>query len=118
MERTHMLAFQHVASHIPGLKGRLLALFLAMADRWGRVTRDGLLIPLQLRHATLGELVGASRPSVSTALGQLAREGSVERGAGGWLLPRRALGDRSRPLEMGVNARDGEAPPRVLAVGY
>jgi CRP/FNR family transcriptional regulator, cyclic AMP receptor protein len=86
IERTRMLAFQHVASHICGLEGRLLALFWAFADRWGRVTRDGVLLPCGLTHATLAELVGASRPSVSAALAQLARDGSVERSPGGWLL--------------------------------
>lgn len=89
-ERARLLAFQHVASHIPGLDGRLLALMWALADRWGRVTRDGVLIPLPLTHATLAELVGASRPSVSTAVSQLAREGVLRREAGGWRLDQAA----------------------------
>jgi CRP/FNR family transcriptional regulator, cyclic AMP receptor protein len=85
-ERARMLAFQHVASHIPGLDARLLALMWAFADRWGRVTRDGVLVPLRLTHATLAELVGASRPSVSTALSRLGREGVLRRAPSGWLL--------------------------------
>ena len=94
-ERARMLAFQHVASHIPGLESRLLALMWALADRWGRVTQEGVLIPLRLTHATLAELVGASRPSVSAALSQLARDGIVERAPSGWLL------DRASPWERG-----------------
>jgi hypothetical protein len=86
IERTRTLAFQHVASHATGLRTRLLALFWALADRWGRVTPDGVLVPLRLTHATLAALVGASRPSVSTVLAQLAREGSLERAPHGWLL--------------------------------
>jgi CRP-like cAMP-binding protein len=86
IERARMLAFQHVASHTPGLRGRLLALYWALADRWGRVTSEGVHVPLGLTHATLAELVGASRPSVSTTLGELAREGMVRRVAAGWLL--------------------------------
>jgi CRP/FNR family transcriptional regulator, cyclic AMP receptor protein len=89
-ERGRMLAFQHVASHIPGLEARLLALLWAFADRWGRVTRDGVLVPLRLTHATLAELVGASRPSVSTALSHLAREGALRRAPSGWLLEKAA----------------------------
>jgi hypothetical protein len=85
-ERARMLAFQHVASHIPGLDARLLALMWAFADRWGRVTRDGVLVPVRLTHATLAELVGASRPSVSTALSHLGREGVLRRAPRGWLL--------------------------------
>lgn len=89
-ERARMLAFQHVASHIPGLDGRLLALMWAFADRWGRVTPEGIVIGLRLTHATLAELAGASRPSVSTALGRLARAGSLTRTPTGWLLSREA----------------------------
>jgi CRP/FNR family transcriptional regulator, cyclic AMP receptor protein len=86
IERTRTLAFQLAASHITGLERRLLALMWALADRWGRVTADGILVPLGLTHATLAELVGASRPSVSTALAQLARDDALERLPGGWLL--------------------------------
>jgi CRP/FNR family transcriptional regulator, cyclic AMP receptor protein len=104
MDRVRMLAFQHVASHIPGLEGRLLALMWAFADRWGRVTREGVVIPLRLTHATLAELVGASRPSVSTAVARLAREGVLNRTAAGWLL------DRSAPHDRGTSPRtNGEA---------
>lgn len=90
IERSRMLAFQHVASHLPGLEGRLVALMLALADRWGRVTPDGVLVPARLTHATLAELVGASRPSVSTALARLARERALYRTPSGWLLDKRA----------------------------
>src|ERR671914_191129 len=99
-----LLAFQHVASHIPGLEGRLLALMWAFADRWGRVTREGVVIPLPLTHATLAELVGASRPSVSTTVARLAREGVLTRTPGGWLL------DRSAPHDRGASpCNNGEA---------
>jgi CRP/FNR family cyclic AMP-dependent transcriptional regulator len=99
IERTRTLAFQVAASHITGLERRLLALMWALADRWGRVTADGVLVPLRLTHATLAELVGASRPSVTTALVHLAREGALERLPRGWLLhgepPERADRERS-----------------------
>jgi len=90
-ERARMLAFQHVASHIPSLDSRLLALMWAFADRWGRVTPKGIAIRLRLTHATLAELAGASRPSVSTALGRLERAGCLRRFAMGWLLSREAM---------------------------
>jgi CRP/FNR family transcriptional regulator, cyclic AMP receptor protein len=85
-ERARMLAFQQVASHIPGLEGRLVAMLWGIADRWGRVTSDGVVVPIRLTHATLAELVGASRPSVSSALKLLERGGVLERSGGGWLL--------------------------------
>lgn len=121
MDRARMLAFQHVASHIPGLEGRLLALMWAFADRWGRVTRKGVLIPLRLTHATLAELVGASRPSVSTAVARLAREGVLNRTAAGWLLDRAAPHDRgTSPRDNGhtngrTNGRVTEASMRLVA---
>jgi len=87
--RARMLAFQQVASHIPGLEGRLLAMLWAFADRWGRVTPEGVAVPVRLTHATLAELVGASRPSVSSALKVLERQGSLLRRRDGWLLTHR-----------------------------
>jgi hypothetical protein len=113
-ERARMLAFQHVASHIPRLEGRLLALMWAFADRWGRVTREGVVIPVRLTHATLAELVGASRPSVSTALARMAREGALIRTSAGWLL------DRAAPYDRGTLARgegDGDAPSSTTGWG-
>jgi CRP/FNR family transcriptional regulator, cyclic AMP receptor protein len=91
LERARRLSFHHVVSHIPGLNGRLLALFWSLADRWGRVTPEGVVVRVKLTHATVAELVGASRPSVSTALAHLARDGTVRRVAGGWLLDARSL---------------------------
>jgi hypothetical protein len=97
-ERARMLAFQQVASHIPGLEARLLAILWGIADRWGRVTSDGVLVPVKLTHATLAELVGASRPSVSTVLKLLEREGVLGRHRDGWLLKGHA------PPELGTDA--------------
>jgi DNA-binding FadR family transcriptional regulator len=66
---------------------RLLALFWHLAERWGRVSRDGIAVPLVLSHRLIGELVGARRPTVSTALAELAREGElIRREDGTWLL--------------------------------
>jgi hypothetical protein len=51
------------------------------------VSGDGVLVPLALTHRILGQLVGARRPTVSTALSELAeREELVRRPDGSWLL--------------------------------
>ena len=42
-----------------------------LAERWGRVHPDGVVIPLPLNHQRLADLVGAHRPSVTTAMGEL-----------------------------------------------
>ncbi|HZU59528.1 MAG TPA: hypothetical protein VE983_01090, partial [Solirubrobacteraceae bacterium] len=46
---------------------------------WGRVTPDGLCIPFHLTHEVLGEIIGARRPSVSVAVGNLRRRDEIFR---------------------------------------
>src|SRR5262249_31512820 len=58
---------------------RLLAFFWHLADRFGKVTADGVLIPLPLTHRQLALLVGAQRPSVTSALGALAERELLRR---------------------------------------
>jgi hypothetical protein len=58
-----------------------------MADRWGRVTPEGVVVPLRLTHELIGGLVGARRAPVTRALGRLADAGTVRRRAdGAWVL--------------------------------
>jgi CRP/FNR family transcriptional regulator, cyclic AMP receptor protein len=42
---------------------RLLLLLWYCADRWGRVTRDGVFVELPLSHQYLAEIIGADRSS-------------------------------------------------------
>jgi hypothetical protein len=86
VKRSRSLAFQLAISQVTRVDGRLLVLFWQLADRWGRVTPHGVLVPLDLTHETLGKLVGARRPSVTTALGQLGAHRLLERSHDGWLL--------------------------------
>jgi hypothetical protein len=86
-ERAQRLAVTQAISQLNRVDRRLLALFWHLAERWGRVSRDGIAVPLALSHRLIGELVGARRPTVSTALAELAREGKlVRRDDGTWLL--------------------------------
>ncbi len=86
-ERAHRLAVTQAISQLNRVDRRLLALFWHLAERWGRVARDGIAVPLVLSHRLIGELVGARRPTISTALGELARDGQlVRRDDGTWLL--------------------------------
>ena len=51
------------------------------------MTPDGIVVPLPLGHQRLADLVGAHRPSVTTALGELGRDGAISRRQdGNWLL--------------------------------
>lgn len=58
-----------------------------LAARWGRVRSDGVSLPLRLTHAVLADLAAARRPTVSSALSELARQGVVlPLEEDGWLL--------------------------------
>jgi CRP/FNR family cyclic AMP-dependent transcriptional regulator len=87
IERAWTLAQLLAVSHLRRVDVRLLALFWLLADRFGRVQPGGVTVPLKLTHEALGHVVGAKRPSVTTALNQLEASGRVSRReGGGWLL--------------------------------
>ena len=85
IRRGRGLAFQRAIAQLPRVDDRMLVLLWALAERWGRVSRDGVRVPVGLPHRMLATLVGARRPSVTTALTGLAREG-LRSTAEGWLL--------------------------------
>jgi CRP/FNR family transcriptional regulator, cyclic AMP receptor protein len=58
---------------------RLLAILWSYADRWGRVTPGGVLLELALTHRLLAGVIGARRPSVTTALKSLEEGGALTR---------------------------------------
>lgn len=85
--RVHSLAITMAVSNLRRVDTRVLVLFWYLADRWGIVRPDGVLVPLKLTHETLARLVGAQRPSVTTALRNLAAENRLERMSNrAWLL--------------------------------
>ena len=77
--RGDRLAIHQAVSHLTRVDDRLLALFWALAERFGRVTSDGVAVSVRLSHRALGSMIGARRPSVTTALGQLAARGDLEK---------------------------------------
>ncbi len=74
-----------IASHTR-VDSRLHMLMWQMAGRWGRIRTDGVLLPVKLTHQLLGDLVAARRPTVTTALSDLAARGVIEPVTDGWLL--------------------------------
>lgn len=85
--RSRWLGFHLAICHLPKVEDRLMLTLWHLADRWGRVTRDGVVIPVPLNHRVLAAIVGARRPSVTTALGALQkREVLARTPQGGWLL--------------------------------
>jgi len=72
---------------------RLRTLFWHLADRWGRVTPAGVIVPLNLTHSVIAQLTGLRRPSVSISLGELERAGEIVRlSKDSWLMARDAAG--------------------------
>ncbi len=72
--------------HQARVDDRLRMLFWHLAARWGRVRGDGVVLPMRLTHAALADLVAARRPTVTSALSDLARRGLVRVVDDGWLL--------------------------------
>jgi CRP/FNR family transcriptional regulator, cyclic AMP receptor protein len=85
--RAERLVVMQAIAHLTRVDDRLLALLWCLAERWGRVIPGGVLVSLRLSHRTLAGMIGARRPSVTTALGQLMARGELERRTDGeWLL--------------------------------
>jgi CRP-like cAMP-binding protein len=91
--RTRWLEFQLAVCQRKTVEERLHLMLWQFAYRWGTVTPEGVALRLPLTHRLLAEIVGAERPTVTTALGCLRDAGSIEklRGQGrGWLLAGKA----------------------------
>ncbi len=90
VNRSRASAAAAAISSIVGLEERLLILLWHLAERWGEPVKEGVRIPIGLPHRLLAELVGARRPSVTTALTSLQEEERLASAANGcWVL----LGD-------------------------
>ena len=74
------LGIRSAILQLPRVEDRVLAVLWYLAGRWGRVTTDGVLVPIALTHEMLGRLIGARRPTVSLALRRLEEAGRVRRG--------------------------------------
>jgi hypothetical protein len=99
--RSARLAVMHAITQLRRVDQRLVALFTHLAERWGRMTTDGVVVPLQLSHRMLGQLIGARRPTVSSAVTALGASGElVRRPDGAWLVrPPAPATAPARPIE-------------------
>ena len=71
---------------------RLRTLFWHLADRWGRMTPDGVRLELPLTHTVISRLTGLLRPTVSLNLASLVADGEIVRVTRSVWLLRRAPG--------------------------
>ncbi len=87
LDRSRLLARMLAVAQLPRVDTRLLIAMWHLSERWGTVRTDGRILPSFLSHELLGWIVGARRPSVTTALGQLSQRGLISRQDDGtWLL--------------------------------
>jgi CRP/FNR family cyclic AMP-dependent transcriptional regulator len=86
VRRSRRLVVNMAIIHQARVDDRLHMMFWHFAGRWGRVRHDGVLLPLRLTHAVLADLVAARRPTVTSALSELAKRGLVRGVDEGWLL--------------------------------
>jgi CRP/FNR family transcriptional regulator, cyclic AMP receptor protein len=111
LERSRNLAVNIAIVHQPRVDVRLHMLFWQLADRWGRVRSDGVTVPLHLTHAVLADLVAARRPTVSSALSELADRGLVRHVDYAWLLSGEPPGELLELREVAVGDDGAERGP-------
>ncbi len=86
LQRSKNLSVNMAIVHQARVDVRLHMLLWHLAARWGRVRSDGTVLRLRLTHAVLADLVAARRPTVTTALSELARRGLVKTDGETWVL--------------------------------
>lgn len=100
--RSRALALGDAITNLTRVADRLLVLLWYLAQRWGKVTGEGVVVSLPLTHEILAKLTGARRPSVTTALGELGERALVTRRPDrSWLL----CGDLAGEIDQLLNAR-------------
>lgn len=87
IRRSRAAAADGAIASIVGVEERLLILLWLIAETWGETKSDGVHITIRLPHRLLAELVGARRPSVTSALAELQRSGRLASSGGCWVLP-------------------------------
>lgn len=103
LDRSRNLSVNMAIVHQARVNVRLHMLFWHLADRWGRVGTEGVSLPLNLTHTVLADLVAARRPTVTSSLTELTRQGLVRPSASGWLLSGHPPGELLELQKVTVN---------------
>ena len=85
-EQIRHALLQQAINQLPRVEDRLLALLWSIADRRGIVRPHGVWVSLPVTHATLAQMIGARRPTVSLGLRRLQDQRLLVRQDDGWLL--------------------------------
>jgi CRP/FNR family cyclic AMP-dependent transcriptional regulator len=98
MRRARRATLQAAINATPNAARRVELILWHLADRWGRVTPDGVRVDLALTHVHLAAIVGARRSTVTSALADLRRRGAIAYEPGhGFLLTGPAPADAGDP---------------------
>lgn len=81
IRRTRSLNLLLAISQSPLLAERLYLALWHLADQYGYVGAQGVVLPIRLSHTLIAELVAARRPSVSQSLQLLQERGLITRRA-------------------------------------
>jgi CRP-like cAMP-binding protein len=105
LRRSRSLSVQLAICQARRADVRVMALFWHLADRWGRVTPDGVLVELDLTHSLLSRLTCLRRPTVSVTLKELRETGQlIALSRSSWLLQGARPSDRQRAIGLPVAA--------------
>ena len=111
MQRARNLAVNMAIVHQARVDVRVHMLLWHLAGRWGRVRSEGTILRLRLTHTVLADLVAARRPTVTSAISELNRNGLVRSTGDEWLL----FGEP--PVELGEAVSAVFQQPRAVASG-
>jgi hypothetical protein len=114
IQRSRNLAVNMAIVHQARVDVRLHMLFWHLAARWGKVRREDVSLPMRLTHTVLADLVAARRPTVTSALSDLARRGLVRTVDKGWTLTGDPPGEllELAPVPSSFIGKRGRAPAR------
>lgn len=122
LRRARSASYLMAVSHHTRVEHRLMETLWYLANSWGRVTPRGVRIPFRITHEVLSEILGAQRPSVTTAFRRLSAQGLVTREPDGTLILRGPApaavqdGAEAGPDHAPAAAQDGaEAGPELTA---
>jgi len=87
IRRSRALAADTAVASLVGVEERLLTCLWQLSETWGEARKDGVHLSIRLPHRLLAELVGARRPSITSALAELKSAGRLASTADGyWIL--------------------------------
>ena len=84
--RARLLSFRLAILELRHVDLRVLLLLWHLADRWGRVSHEGVRLDLQLTHELIARMIGAHRTSVTLALQKLRDGGRIASDRRRWIL--------------------------------